>query len=127
MSLQTLQCLLYAPQAWASAGCSKHHQQSACTNLQGVYEVWGEGSTWEQLQAAIESCPAALKAPWSSGKASWRIKVDGWGRVISLKEQVRLINRLAFLRFQVSTQACHLPGSWNLTLPEGSHLYKQPT
>ena len=72
--------------------------------LQGFYEVWGEGKTVHELRAAIEAFPKSRKQPWFSPAMSWRIKVDSWGQAISMQEQIDLINELACVPLQVR---CH--------------------
>ena len=37
----------------------------------------------------------------SDDQLSWKIIVDSWGRTMELKQQIALINELAFLDFKV--------------------------
>ena len=71
--------------------------------LQGFLEVWGEGSTFEELCAAIRAFPEHRKQRWSHPHLSFKIVVDGWGRSISQQEQLELIDQLAFLNMAVRT------------------------
>ena len=41
--------------------------------LQGVVELWGEGETLEELQAAIEAFPQERKAPWLGAGCSMKV------------------------------------------------------
>lgn len=34
--------------------------------MQAFLEVWGEGSTWEEMCDAVSSYPARLKAPYAA-------------------------------------------------------------
>ena len=76
--------------------------------MQGFYEVWGEGQTWEELQAAVEAFPNSRKAPWCAPDLSWKIVVDSWGQAVSMQEQVELVNRMAYIPFQVGLSTCRV-------------------
>eukprot|EP00891_Asterochloris_glomerata_P003993 jgi/Astpho2/3993/e_gw1.00063.101.1_t len=69
--------------------------------IKGFLEVWGEGSTFEELCAAIRAFPPHRKQRWSQPHLSFKIVVDGWGRSISQQEQLELIDQLAFLNMAV--------------------------
>lgn len=107
--------------------------------MQGFLELWGEGETWEELEASIRAFPEELKQPWLQPNLSMKVGiffkyhvfglslivlamhvgfllhiawlyvkvlsvrqvvVDGWGRVISLEEQIKCHDRLEFIPFQ---------------------------
>ena len=70
-------------------------------SFQGFLEVWGEGTTLEELCTAIRSFPEHRKQRWSQPHLSFKIVVDGWGRSISQQEQLELIDQLAFLNMAV--------------------------
>lgn len=44
-----------------------------CVHAKGVLELWGEGETAEELQAAIEACPDDRKAPWLTAERSMKV------------------------------------------------------
>uniref|UniRef100_A0A7S3VQJ9 tRNA (guanine(10)-N(2))-methyltransferase n=1 Tax=Dunaliella tertiolecta TaxID=3047 RepID=A0A7S3VQJ9_DUNTE len=66
----------------------------------GLYELWGEGSTWEELEASIQAYPEHLKLPWCRKDLSFKVHVDSYGRRIDIKEQVEYVERLGFIPFQ---------------------------
>ncbi|CAL8463394.1 g2928 [Coccomyxa elongata] len=68
--------------------------------LKGFLDLWGEGETWEELEASIRAFPEELKQPWLQPHLSMKVIVDGWGRVISLEEQIKCHDRLEFIPFQ---------------------------
>jgi hypothetical protein len=70
--------------------------------VQGFVDVWGEGADWEELRASIEAYPAAKKARWNSPQLSWKMVVEGWGLTIQTSQQVDIIERMAYLGFQVN-------------------------
>ena len=70
-------------------------------SFQGFLEVWGEGTTFEELCTAIRAFPEHRKQRWSQPHLSFKIVVDGWGRSISQQEQLELIDQLAFLNMAV--------------------------
>lgn len=46
-----------------------------------MYEVWGEGSTWEEMQEAVRAYPEELKAPWLTPDLSFKVqhtRVPAW-------------------------------------------------
>ncbi|KAG1669595.1 hypothetical protein FOA52_006368 [Chlamydomonas sp. UWO 241] len=66
----------------------------------GFMEVWGEGSTWEELTTSIEACPAAIKAPWlANDKLAFKVHVESYGCKIPEAEKVAMIRKLAFIPF----------------------------
>ncbi|KAK9812920.1 hypothetical protein WJX72_005797 [[Myrmecia] bisecta] len=79
--------------------------------IKHMIDLWGEASTFEELQAAIQACPAHKRAPWGRAGTSFKIVVDGWGNRIEMPEQVKLIERLAFLHLQVGFPG-RVPGAW---------------
>lgn len=42
------------------------------TFVQGLYELWGEGGTWEELQASVEAFPESRKAPWQTADKTYK-------------------------------------------------------
>jgi tRNA (guanine10-N2)-methyltransferase len=70
--------------------------------LQSLYEVWGEGGSWEELEASIRGgLPARDPAHLAPG-ASWCIRVDGFG--CGIGDPVATLNRLSFVPFQGPVQ-----------------------
>lgn len=65
---------------------------------QGLYEVWGEGATWEELEASIKKGLPTRDAAYFAADASWRIWVDGFG--CSTTDPVALLNQLEFVPFE---------------------------
>ncbi|KAG2487107.1 hypothetical protein HYH03_014220 [Edaphochlamys debaryana] len=65
-----------------------------------LVEVWGEGSSWEEMRAAVEACPEELKAPWLGPDFSFRVVVESYGRSLTMEEQLELITALEFIPFQ---------------------------
>lgn len=69
---------------------------------QVMIEVWGEGSTFEELQEAITAFPDELKEPWMQPEQSFRITVEGYGFHCKGNEEVHsIIERLHFLPMKV--------------------------
>eukprot|EP00775_Hariotina_reticulata_P006648 gene6648-6873_t len=66
-----------------------------------ILEIWGEGSTFEEMQHAVEALPKAVKSPYLDSKESFRVVLDSWGFKWSSTEQRQLLDQLAaFLPFQ---------------------------
>lgn len=72
---------------------SAHHSRIA----QSFIQVWGEGSTFEELQSSIEECPEHVKAPFYSKEISFRVVVDAWGCKMRQEEKVQSIEKLQYL------------------------------
>lgn len=71
-------------------------------HLQSLYEVWGEGSSWDELEASIRGgLPGRDPAHLAPG-ASWSIRVDGFG--CGIGDPVATLNRLSFVPFQGPVQ-----------------------
>ena len=62
--------------------------------------MWGEGSTWEELEASIDACPAALKEPWLREGIKFRVCVESFGCKMGESEQINHIHRLSFIPFK---------------------------
>ncbi|CAI0375706.1 unnamed protein product [Linum tenue] len=68
--------------------------------VKGMYELWGEGSTLEELEQAIKSYPDERKSPYLSSESTFRITVDSFGKVMSFEEQNDRIHQLAYIPFE---------------------------
>ena len=69
--------------------------------MKGIYELWGEGSSYEELELAIKGCPDEQKLPYLTPGSTFKIIVDCFGKVISSKEQNDRIQGLAYIPFKV--------------------------
>lgn len=69
--------------------------------VKGIYELWGEGSTCDELEEAINEFPDDRKLPFLSSESTFKIVVDSFGRVLSLVEQNERIHSLAYIPFKV--------------------------
>lgn len=76
--------------------------------LQYFVELWGEASSWEELETAIQRYSHSRKSQWTPAHLSWRIRVEAWGQAISLEEQVKLVNRLQYVDPQVKTPSTRM-------------------
>jgi hypothetical protein len=67
-----------------------------------VLDIWGEASSWEELQQAITDCPDPVKQPWLTADQSFRIKVEGHAFHIRGDDEIRAaVERFAYIPFQV--------------------------
>lgn len=66
-----------------------------------MYEVWGEGSSYEELEEAIRGYPDERKVPYLSSETTFKINADSFGKVISSQEQNDRIKGLAYIPFKV--------------------------
>eukprot|EP00271_Cylindrocystis_brebissonii_P008870 TRINITY_DN23399_c0_g1_i1.p1 TRINITY_DN23399_c0_g1~~TRINITY_DN23399_c0_g1_i1.p1 ORF type:complete len:512 (+),score=78.13 TRINITY_DN23399_c0_g1_i1:226-1761(+) len=68
--------------------------------LKGIYEVWGDGATIDEVEAAVKAFPEEQKAPYLAADTSFKIVVDRFGHVLSMTEQRAKIEQLAFIPFE---------------------------
>lgn len=69
--------------------------------LQSFYELWGEGSSFDDMALSIRARSAHLIKKYDQASISWKIIVDSWGGRMSQEGQVAVIERLSFLAFKV--------------------------
>lgn len=69
--------------------------------VKGIYELWGEGGSFEELEEAIKGYPDEKKVPYLTPESTFRITVDSFGKVISFQEQNERIQRLSYIPFNV--------------------------
>ncbi|PNX78380.1 tRNA (guanine(10)-N2)-methyltransferase, partial [Trifolium pratense] len=65
-----------------------------------MYELWGEGGSYEELKESILSYPDERKLPYLDSNSTFRITVDTFGKVISLQEQKELIQGFTYIPFK---------------------------
>lgn len=68
--------------------------------VKGMYEVWGEGSSYEELEEAIRSYPEDQLLPYLSSDTTFKITVDSFGKVFSFQEQNDRIKGLSYIPFK---------------------------
>lgn len=69
--------------------------------VKGIYELWGEGRSYEELEESIRSYPDERKLPYLESGSTFKITVDCFGKVISFQEQNDRIKGLAYIPFKV--------------------------
>lgn len=69
--------------------------------LQSFSELWGEGSSFEGMAADVIAKSSHLMSKYGSSQISWKMIVDHWGGCLSQRQQVSIIEKMAFLAFKV--------------------------
>lgn len=69
--------------------------------VKGIYELWGEGNDFEELEEAVKSYPDERKLPYLESESTFKITVDSFGKVLSLQEQNEQIQGLSYIPFKV--------------------------
>lgn len=69
--------------------------------VKGIYEIWGEGSSYEELEESIRSYPDERKLPYLEPGTTFKITVDSFGKVISFQDQNDRIKRFTYIPFKV--------------------------
>lgn len=72
-----------------------------------MYEVWGEGSSYEELEESIRSYPEERMQPYLSSDSTFKITVDSFGKVMSFQEQNERIKGLFYIPFKVWFILCY--------------------
>ncbi|KAK4401915.1 tRNA (guanine(10)-N2)-methyltransferase [Sesamum angolense] len=68
--------------------------------VKGIYELWGEGRSFEELEEAINSYPDDRKLPYLAPGTTFKITVESFGKAISSHEQSDRFQKLAFIPFK---------------------------
>lgn len=68
--------------------------------VKGIYELWGEADSYEELEDAIKNYPDERKLPYLTSESTFRITVDSFGKVISFQEQNERIQSLTYIPFK---------------------------
>ncbi|XP_077251479.1 tRNA modification 11 protein [Tasmannia lanceolata] len=68
--------------------------------VKGMYELWGQGSSYEELEEAVKSFSDEQKLPYLTSESPFRIIVDSFGKVLSLQDQNERIQGLNYIPFK---------------------------
>ncbi|KAL7157220.1 hypothetical protein ABFS83_02G063000 [Erythranthe nasuta] len=68
--------------------------------VKGIYELWGEGGSFEELEESIKSYPDDRKLPYISPGSTFKITVESFGKAISSEEQKDRMHKLEFISFK---------------------------
>ncbi|XP_010546056.1 PREDICTED: tRNA (guanine(10)-N2)-methyltransferase homolog [Tarenaya hassleriana] len=68
--------------------------------VKGMYELWGEGSSYDELRDSIESYPDSCKLPFLTSDSTFRISVETFGKTITFDEQKDRIHSLSYIPFK---------------------------
>jgi hypothetical protein len=69
--------------------------------VKGIYELWGHGTTYEELEKSVREYPDERKLPFLTPESTFKIVIDSFGKVISSQEQNEIIQSLTYIPFQV--------------------------
>lgn len=68
--------------------------------VKGLYELWGEGNSYEELEESIKGYPEEHKLPYLNSDSTFRISMDTFGKVMSFTEQNERIRGLSYIPFK---------------------------
>uniref|UniRef100_A0A0E0CLY9 tRNA (guanine(10)-N(2))-methyltransferase n=1 Tax=Oryza meridionalis TaxID=40149 RepID=A0A0E0CLY9_9ORYZ len=68
--------------------------------VKGIYELWGQGTTYEELERAVMAYPEERKLPYLTPESTFKIVVDSFGKVISFQEQNDIMKSLTYIPFK---------------------------
>ena len=67
--------------------------------VRGIYELWGQGGTFDELVEGVRMAPAELSAPWCTPERSWCVDISSFGKSISQSQKEEMRKRFKFLNF----------------------------
>mmetsp|Transcript_22265 Transcript_22265/g.56648 ORF Transcript_22265/g.56648 Transcript_22265/m.56648 type:complete len:486 (-) Transcript_22265:551-2008(-) len=76
------------------------HILSRTMLTKAFYEIWGEGSDWEELAASIASYPEESKAPWLGPELSFKVVVASYGGTCTMQQQLEYMEKVSYIPFQ---------------------------
>ena len=59
--------------------CAVHLTQEMLVCEQGLFELWGIGTTMDELKQSVRKCPEQLKTKWFGENVSFRYVIEGFG------------------------------------------------
>ncbi|KAL6139270.1 hypothetical protein ACLB2K_064547 [Fragaria x ananassa] len=68
--------------------------------VKGMYELWGEGGSYEELEESIRNYPDERKLPYLESDSTFKINVDTFGKVLSLQDQTQRIKGFHYIPFK---------------------------
>lgn len=83
--------------------------------VKGIYELWGQGTTYEELERVVMAYPEERKLPYLTPESTFKIVVDSFGKVISFQEQNDIMKSLTYIPFKVNSFLSH--NKFNFSLP----------
>ena len=90
--------------------------------VKGIFELWGQGATYDELERAIRQYPDEWKLLYLTPESSFKIVVDSFGKVISFEEQNEIIKGFTYIPFEVAATVLLLPCSCTINF-RGRHLW----
>jgi tRNA (guanine10-N2)-methyltransferase len=69
--------------------------------VNGIFELWGHGTTYEELEKSVREYPDERKLPFLTPDSTFKIVVDSFGKVISSQEQNEIMQSLTYIPFKV--------------------------
>lgn len=75
--------------------------------MKGLYELWGEGNSYDELEESIKGYPEERKLPFLNSDSTFRISMDTFGKVMSFTEQNERIRGLSYIPFKVCLVLWH--------------------
>lgn len=90
--------------------------------VKGMYELWGEGTCYEELEDSIKSFPDSRKLPFLTSDSTFRISVETFGKAMTFDEQKDRIHSFTYIPFEVITTLPWILQSLLVPVPLHEHL-----
>ncbi|CAI5458037.1 unnamed protein product [Closterium sp. Yama58-4] len=70
--------------------------------IKGIFDIWAEAPTYEALEPQVQANLTAKVVPFVGPGSTFKMVVDGFGKIFSMDEQRERMERFAYIPFQVS-------------------------
>ncbi|CAI5514564.1 unnamed protein product [Closterium sp. Naga37s-1] len=68
--------------------------------IKGIFDIWAEAPTYEALKPQVEANITTKIAPFTAPGSTFKIVVDGFGKIFSMDEQRERIERFTYIPFK---------------------------
>ncbi|CAI5490509.1 unnamed protein product [Closterium sp. Naga37s-1] len=68
--------------------------------IKGIFDIWAEAPTYEALKPQVQANLASKVTPFTAPGYTFKIVVDGFGKLFSMEEQRDRIERFTYIPFQ---------------------------
>ncbi|CAI5968989.1 unnamed protein product [Closterium sp. NIES-64] len=68
--------------------------------IKGIFDIWAEAPTYEALKPQVEANITTKIAPFTAPGSTFKIVVDGFGKIFSMDEQRERMERFTYIPFQ---------------------------
>ncbi|CAI7844523.1 unnamed protein product, partial [Closterium sp. NIES-53] len=68
--------------------------------IKGIFDIWAEAPTYEALKPQVQANLDSKVTPFTASGSTFKIVVDGFGKLFSMEEQRDRMERFTYIPFQ---------------------------